>query len=65
MTHVDGRSRAARPRHDWSISNLGNRAIYCVLAGAVITFATGVFAIGLIIAVVLFVLASAIVAIRR
>jgi tetrahydromethanopterin S-methyltransferase subunit B len=56
----------AKPRrHDWSLNNWGNRLAYSVIAGLVINLATGIYVLGTTIAVVLFVLTTAIVTSRR
>lgn len=52
-------------RWTWSWTNWGNRIVYCLLAGAVVNWTTGVYALGTVIAVVLFVLVTAILAVRR
>jgi hypothetical protein len=61
QTHLDKPAK----RWSWSWTNWGNRLVYCLLAGAVINWTTGIYALGTVIAVVLFVLTSAIVAARR
>lgn len=52
-------------KHGWSFNSLGNRVVYSVLAGLVVNLATGIYLLGTVITVVLFVLTSAIVGIRR
>lgn len=64
QTHVDKPIKVRR-KHDWSWNNWGNRLVYCIAAGFVTNLATGISALGVIVAVVLFVLTSAIVAVRR
>lgn len=63
-THVDKPIKVKR-KHDWSWNNWGNRLVYCIAAGFVTNLATGIPALGVLVAVVLFVLTSAIVAVRR
>lgn len=60
-THLDKPAK----RWNWSWTNWGNRLVYCVLAGLVVNLATGIYALGTIITVVLFVLTSAIVFVGR
>jgi hypothetical protein len=62
---VEEASYTTPKRRDWSINNWGNRLVYSLLAGMVVNLSTGIYALGTTIAVVLFVLTSAIVATRR
>lgn len=55
------RDAGAKKRWDWSLNNWGNRLIYSVLAGIVVDLGTGIRALGWVVAVVLFVLTSAVV----
>lgn len=52
-------------RWSWSWNSWGNRLLYSVLAGLVVNLVTGIYALGTVTAVVLFVLTSAVVAVRR
>jgi hypothetical protein len=52
-------------RWSWSLENWGNRLVYSIIAGTVVNLATGIYALGTVIAVVLFVLTTAIVTARR
>jgi hypothetical protein len=52
-------------RWDWSLNRWGNRAAYSIAAGFVVNLATGVYALGTVVAVVLFVLTTAVVVTRR
>lgn len=52
-------------RHDWSLNNWGNRLAYCLLAGMVVNLTTHLYALGIVVVVVLFVLTTAIAATRR
>lgn len=49
----------------WSLERWGARLLYSLLAGWVINVATGIYALGTTIAVVLFVLTTVIVVTRR
>jgi hypothetical protein len=62
MTEIDAKPRR---RLDWSLNSWGARLVYCLLAGTAINLATGVNTLGTVIAVVLFVLTTAVVHIRR
>lgn len=62
---VEETSYAKPKRRDWSPTNWGNRLAYSILAGMAVNLATGIYALGTVIAVVLFVLTTAIVAARR
>jgi hypothetical protein len=62
---VEEASYTKPKRRDWSVNNWGNRLAYSVLAGMVVNLATGIYALGTTVAVVLFVLTTAIVAARR
>ena len=64
QTHLD-KPITVRRKFDWSWNPWGNRLVYCVLAGILVGLVLGSSAIGTVIAVVLFVLTSAIVAARR
>jgi hypothetical protein len=60
-THLDKPAK----RWNWSWTNWGNRIVYCLLAGAIINWSTGLYALGTTVAVVLFVLTTAILSVRR
>lgn len=61
MTDVNAKPK----RWDWTLNNWGSRLVYSLLAGTVVNLALGVRALGTVVAVVLFVLTTAIVTIRR
>jgi len=52
-------------RWDWTWNNWGMRLVYCIAAGWVVNLATGIYALGTAIAVVLFVLTSVIIYVAR
>jgi hypothetical protein len=63
---LEDASSAKRKRWDGSLNNWGNRLAYSVIAGLIINLATGLYAVGTVIAVLLFVITTAIVtAVRR
>lgn len=64
MTEIEG-ARAARPKRSWSLDHWGMRLFYSVIAGAVVNWTTGAYALGTVVAVVLFVLTTAIVTVGR
>lgn len=61
MTDVDARPR----RLDWSLNAWGARLLYSLIAGTVVNLIAGSQALGAVVAVVLFVLTTAIVAAVR
>jgi len=65
QTHLDKPIKVRRRRFDWSWNPWGNRLVYCVLAGILVSITTSSNIIGTVVTVVLFVLTSAIVAARR
>jgi len=65
VTAMTSRETETRKRWDWSLNNWGNRLLYSVLAGLVVNISTGIYALGTVIAVVLFVLTTAIVEVVR
>lgn len=52
-------------RWSWGLDNWGNRLLYCAIIGLIVSIATGVFVLGVVVTAVLFLLTSAIVAVRR
>jgi tetrahydromethanopterin S-methyltransferase subunit B len=52
-------------RFDWSLNNWPNRLVYSLIAGTVVNLAVGSRTLGTVVAVVLFVLTTAIVGARR
>jgi len=64
QTHLDKPIKVRR-KFDWSWNPWGNRLVYCVLAGILVSITTSSNIIGTVVTVVLFVLTSAIVAARR
>lgn len=72
MSDVDGRVEPVtyedqpKPRRwDFSLNRWPNRLVYSVLAGWVVNIATGINVLGTVIAVVLFVLTTAIIEVGR
>lgn len=64
VSHTD--EQAGKPkRSSWGIQNWGVRLLYCVIAWAVVNLTTGLYALGAVVAVVLFVVTTAIVAAGR
>lgn len=63
-THVDKPIKVRR-RFDWSFNPWGNRLFYSLVAGTVVNLALHTYALGCVIAVVLFVLTTAIVTAAR
>jgi hypothetical protein len=55
----------AKPKRSWSLNYWGNRLVFCIFAGFVVNVSTGTNALGTVIAVVLFVLTTAIVHARN
>lgn len=62
---VEDATSAPAKRWDWSLERWGNRLAYSILAGFAVNLTTGTNAFGTVIAVVLFVLTTAIVVSRR
>lgn len=65
VARMDEVEEQPKQRYDWTLNNWGPRALYCVLAGFVINLSTGIHMLGTVITVVLFMLITAIVAVRR
>ena len=64
QTHLD-KPITVKRKHDWSWNPWGNRLLYSLLAGTVVNLTTGIYVLGTVIAVVLFVLTTVIVTTRR
>lgn len=58
-------TQEVRPKRDWSLNNWGMRLVYSIAAGWVVNLALDTYALGTVIAVVLFVLTTAIVTVGR
>jgi hypothetical protein len=70
MTNIDEADTERPKRWDFSWNRWPNRLVYCLLAGWVVSLATGgrfsgINALGLVIVVVLFVLTTVIAEVRR
>lgn len=64
QTHLD-KKIVVKAKRDWSLNQWANRLMYSILAGIVINLTTGIYVLGTVVAVVLFVLTTAIVTARR
>jgi len=61
MTDIDEAAAAQSKRWDWTWNNWGMRLVYCIAAGTAVNLATGIYALGAVITVALFVLTSVII----
>ena len=64
QTHLDKPIKVRRP-FDWSWNPWGNRLAYSLVAGLVVNVSTGIYALGTVVAVMLFVLTTVIVTVSR